>query len=131
MSTMAAELERQLGDSTYRQLDFEERLALLVDAEWSHRQSNKLNRLIRGARFSAPSATIEGIEYHDDRKLDKAQILRFATCAYIDEGHLVLLFARGSQAHTRPKRKAIFAQNFLRLRISKSRLVATSTLAEG
>lgn len=38
-----------------------------------------------------PSATVEGIEYYEDRKLDKAQILRFATCKYIDEGHHIIL----------------------------------------
>ena len=58
---------------------------MLVSAEWNRRQSNKLNRFIRNARFAVPSATVEGIEYHEDRKLDKAQMLRFATCQYIDE----------------------------------------------
>ena len=33
----------------------------------------------------------KGIEYHEDRKLDKAQMLRFATCQYIDEGHHIIL----------------------------------------
>ena len=33
---MAAELERQLSDSeAFRELSFDERLALLVDAEWN------------------------------------------------------------------------------------------------
>ena len=30
------------------------------------------------ARFAAPGAVIEDIEYHADRHLDRAQILRFA-----------------------------------------------------
>jgi DNA replication protein DnaC len=91
MSAMAAELERQLNDTAYKQLEFEERLGLLVDAEWNQRQSNKLERFIRGAHFSVSNATIEGIEYYEDRKLDKAQILRFATCKYLDEGHHIIL----------------------------------------
>ena len=42
---MAAELERQMQDpSIYAHMGFEERLALLVDAEWHSRQSNKLIR---------------------------------------------------------------------------------------
>ena len=57
----------------------------------TRRQSNKLNRFIRNAHFAIPSATVEGIEYHEDRKLDKAQMLRFATCKYIDEGHHIIL----------------------------------------
>lgn len=92
LSAMAAEFERQIGDSTaYSHLGFEERLGLLVDAEWNRRQSSKLDRYVRNAQFSAPSATIEGIEYYEDRKLDKSQILRFATCKYIEDGHHIIL----------------------------------------
>ena len=91
MTAMAAEFANQLKDPTFNELGFEERLGLLVNAEWNRRQSNKLNRFIRNARFAVPSATVEGIEYHEDRKLDKAQMLRFATCQYIDEGHHIIL----------------------------------------
>lgn len=92
LSAMAKELEIQLEDSTaYASLGFEERLGLLVDAEWNRRQSNKLTRLINTAHFATPNASIEGIEYHEDRRLDKATILRFATCKYIDEKHHIIL----------------------------------------
>ena len=91
LTAMAAEFANQLKDPTFNELGFEERLGLLVNAEWNRRQSNKLNRFIRNARFAVPSATVEGIEYHEDRKLDKAQMLRFATCQYIDEGHHIIL----------------------------------------
>ena len=91
-TAMAAELERQLCDpGSYSQLGFEERLSLLVDAEWNRRQQNKLLRGLHTAHFAAPGTTIEEIEYHEDRRLDKAQILRFATCRYIDEGHHIIL----------------------------------------
>ena len=44
-SGMATELERQLADSeAYRELAFEDRLAMLVDAEWNRRQVNKYAR---------------------------------------------------------------------------------------
>lgn len=91
-SAMAAEFERQLGDSAaYNHLGFEERFALMVDAEWNRRQQNRLARCIREAHFAAPGAMIEDIEYHEDRRLDKTQILRFATCKYIEEGHHIIL----------------------------------------
>ena len=98
MNAFATELERQLEDSgSYSQLGFEERLGLLVDSEWTRRQSNKLNRYIRNAHFSAPSATMEGIEYIEDRHLDKAKMLRFAACSYIDDGrHIILKGASGN-----------------------------------
>lgn len=89
---MVTELEHQLEDaSTYGTLGFEDRLGLLVDAEWNRRQANKLARYIKASHFSAPNATIEGIEYYEDRKLDKAEILRFATCKYIEDGHHIIL----------------------------------------
>lgn len=98
MNSFASELERQMEDKdSYSHLGFEERLALLVDSEWNRRQDNKLTRFIRNARFSAPSATIEGIEYIEDRHLDKAKMLRFATCQYINDGrHIILKGASGN-----------------------------------
>ncbi len=98
MNAFASELERQIKDNdSYKQLGFEERLALLVDSEWNRRQSNKLDRYIRNARFSNASATMEGIEYIEDRHLDKGKMLRFATCGYVDEGrHIILKGASGN-----------------------------------
>ena len=74
MTAMAAEFANQLKDPTFNELGFEERLGLLVNAEWNRRQSNKLDRFIRNAHFAVPSATVEGIEYHEDRKLGKTYI---------------------------------------------------------
>jgi len=92
MGAMAQALEEQLLDQeTYGQLGFEDRLGLLVDAEWSKRQSNKLNRYIKNAQFANPEACVEGIEYHPDRKLDKAQMMRLSTCKFIEQGHHLIL----------------------------------------
>ncbi len=91
MSAMAQEFEGQLSEPAFKELGFEERFGLLVNAEWNRRQNNKLNRYIRDAQFSAPSACVEEIEYHEDRKLDKAQMLRFSTCNYLEEGHHIIL----------------------------------------
>lgn len=91
-SAMADELERQLADpSTYNTLGFEERIALITDAEWNRRQANKLQKYLRQASLAIPSACIEDVEYLPDRKLDKAQILRFATCKYVTENHHIIL----------------------------------------
>lgn len=92
LTAMADEYENQLKDAaSYNQLGFEERIGLIVDAEWNRRQRNKLQKCIRDAGFSDPHASIEGIEYYPDRHLDKAQMLRLATCKYIDDNHHVVL----------------------------------------
>ena len=91
-SSMAKEFESQLGNpGTYAQMGFEDRFGLLVDAEWNRRQANKLVRRIRDAHLDIPSATIDTVEYYADRKLDKAEITRYATCQYIDEEHHIII----------------------------------------
>ncbi len=101
MNSMAAELERQLADAdSYKILGFEDRLSLVVDAEWNRRQNNKFVRYIRNAHFSDANATIEGIEYIEDRHLDKGKMLRFATCNYIDQGHHIILMGASGNGKT-------------------------------
>ncbi len=91
LRTMVSELELQLTDNSYRELGFEERLSLIVTAEWNRRQTNKIERFVHNAHFSISSATVEEIEYYEDRHLDKAQMIRFSTCKYIEEGHHIIL----------------------------------------
>ena len=68
LTAMANELQHQTEDpATYVALGFEDRLSLLTDAEWDRRQANKLVRYIKNTTFSTPSASIEGIEYHDNQ----------------------------------------------------------------
>ena len=97
LSAMAEAYRQQLSDPAIATLEFEERFGLLVDAEWSRRKSNRLNKLIRKADLQHSSAAIENIEYHADRKLDNGQIARLAGCAYITEKHnIIILGASGS-----------------------------------
>ena len=95
---MASELERQLADSEFfRELSFEDRLALLVDAEWNRRQKNKYQRCLHNARLSIPNATVEGIEYYEDRKLSRKDFTLLSTCKYIeDEHHIIFKGASGN-----------------------------------
>lgn len=89
---MARELESQLEEpQRYKGLSFEDRLTLLVDAESVSRRKNTINRRIREAKLSESTASIEAIEYHEDRKLSKGLITKLATCAYIQENHHIIL----------------------------------------
>jgi DNA replication protein DnaC len=68
-----------------------------VDAEWTTRKNNRLKRLIYRADFPISGACVEDIEYRADRKLDREQILQFATCTYISEKHnIIILGATGA-----------------------------------
>ena len=97
LSVMAAKFREQCSDPKFAELAFEERLGIIVDAEWTSRKNNRLTRLIRNAGYEIPGASVEDIEYHDDRKLDSAQITRLSSCAYIQEGHnIIILGATGN-----------------------------------
>jgi DNA replication protein DnaC len=97
LTSMAESYHQQLQDSSFNELTFEERFGLMVDAEWSRRKNNRLSRLIRKADMNFGNAAIENIEYHLDRKLDKAQITRLSTCTYIADKHnIIILGASGA-----------------------------------
>ncbi|WP_017382206.1 IS21-like element helper ATPase IstB [Paenisporosarcina sp. TG-14] len=91
LSAMAEQFHEQLRNTDFNDMSFEDRLALMVDVEWSRRKNNKLERIIRGANFRNQQACIEDIEYHADRQLDKTQILRLASCTYIQDKHNLII----------------------------------------
>lgn len=91
MGVMASAFSSQLDDRAMGEMSFEERVGLMVDAEWTARRNNRLTRLIRKACFSDPDACLEDIEYHPDRELDKALILRLGTCNFVEEHHNVII----------------------------------------
>lgn len=91
LSGMAEAYQEQARNKDFQKMSFEDRFSLLVDLEHSRRKSNKLQRLIKTATFLNPSASIEDIEYHEDRKLDKDLILKLASGAYILDSHNIIL----------------------------------------
>ena len=97
-AAMASAFENHCADAaTDQDLSFEDRFGMLVDREWEIRKNSKLQKLIRNAEFRYPNASVEAIEYHPDRKLDKGQMLEFSTCRYItDDHHIILKGASGN-----------------------------------
>ena len=100
LSVMAQKFKDQMSDNALTNLSFEDRIGLIVDAEWAVRKSNRMNRLIKNANFSITEANIEDIDYRLSRKLDKAQIIRLSTCNYILESHNILIFGASGAGKT-------------------------------
>lgn len=91
LNGMAEAYEEQVAKRDFQKMDFDERFSLLVDLEYSRRKSNKLQRLIKAASFLDSNACIEDIEYHADRRLNKEQVLKLASGAYLLDGHNIIL----------------------------------------
>lgn len=100
MGAMAELYQQQGKNKEYNSMDFDDRFNLLVDYEYDRRKTNKLERLIKQATFNEPTAAIEDIEYHPDRKLDKNLILELATGNYIQNHHNIILMGASGNGKT-------------------------------
>jgi len=84
LSGMLDGLREQMENSQYKKLSFEERFGLLLDREWDLRQTRKLQRRMRMARFRE-QAVMEDLEISAKRGLDRKQVLYLAEGQWIHE----------------------------------------------
>jgi DNA replication protein DnaC len=91
LEAMADAYVSQQHDSGLASLGFDERLAMLVDAEHLCRDNRALARRLKEAKLRISDASLEGIEYAARRDLDRATIRRLATSQWIAEHHHVLI----------------------------------------
>lgn len=97
LRAMEQEYRRQTELSANASLSFDERLSMLVDAEWLAKANNRLQRLLREANLRDPSANLENISYDSKRNLDRPTIARLADCTWIKESkNLIITGATGT-----------------------------------
>ena len=75
----------QQKDPEMVKLSFDERLGMLVDAEWLHRENARLERCFKEAKLRISSACVEDIDYAGKRELDKSVVRQLATCRWVAE----------------------------------------------
>jgi len=91
LNALAAAWTEQQRNPESSSLCFDERLALLVDAEWLDRQNKRLARALREAKLRLPNACIEDVDYPARRQLDRARVRELASCAWVAQHHNVVL----------------------------------------
>lgn len=89
LTGMVAALADQVATPEIDELDFEERLGLLVDREITERENRRLSSRLRRARLRH-TAALEDIDYRNPRGLDKGLIQSLAACQWAKE-HLNIL----------------------------------------
>lgn len=87
---MADALEEQRTTPAAHGLDFEERLALLVQRERTCRDNRRLERLLKQAKLRF-TAAMEDVDLRASRGLDRALLTRLAGCDWILTGHNLLI----------------------------------------
>lgn len=91
LPAFAEAFQRQLGNPEFTELSFEDRVGLLVDAEWTHREQRKLRRRLQHANLRR-QASLEDIDWLSPRRgLDKALVHSLGTCAWIAQHRNLLL----------------------------------------
>ena len=91
LDTFAAAWLEQQQNPDLQTLAFDERLGLLVDAQWMHRENKRLDRALKEARLKITGACIEDIDYAPQRDLEKAVIRQLASCRWIEEHQTVVV----------------------------------------
>jgi len=87
---MAQTLKEQLTKTEVMALPFEERLAMLVDAQWLWRENRSISTRLRGARLKQP-ASMEDINYRHPRQLDRSLMRSLASCDWVRQRHNVTI----------------------------------------
>jgi len=88
---LARAWQAQHEDPSIDDLGFDERLALLVDAEWTDRQNKRLTRLLREAKLRISGACLEDVEYAKERKMERALMRQLTTGKWIEAHQNVVI----------------------------------------
>ena len=96
LHAMKLEYQRQLELPAMNDLDFDERFAMIVNAQYTARKNAKVQRLIKVACLREPTANLANIDYDPVRKIQKADIARLSSCEWITTGaNLIITGATG------------------------------------
>jgi DNA replication protein DnaC len=87
---MAQALDEQRRQPDISQLEFEERLALLVERQWLWRENRALAARLHYAQLKI-SATLEDIDYRHPRGLKRAQIDQLRASEWVRQHHNCLI----------------------------------------
>ena len=91
LNGMALALCEQMTNPAAQQLAFEERIALLLEREVTHRENGRMGRLWKACQPKERGAVIEDIDYRGRGGLDRAQLASLASCEWIRQSQSLLI----------------------------------------
>jgi DNA replication protein DnaC len=90
LNGMADALKELIQQPHTQDLSFEERVALIVDRQWTWKEDRRLKRLLQIARLKINACT-EDIDFKTPRGLDKSVILHLAQCEWITNTQNIII----------------------------------------
>ncbi len=91
LEALLAAWQTQQADPKIQELGFDERLGMLVDAEWLARENRRLKRALAEAKLKLGQACLENLEYSPKRQIDRPLMRQLATCRWVADHHQVLV----------------------------------------
>lgn len=80
---MVQALEEQRQQSQILDLDFEERLGLLVERQWLWKENRGLALRLKNAQFKISNASLEDLDYRPSRGLKRGQIDQLRASSWV------------------------------------------------
>jgi DNA replication protein DnaC len=90
LNGMSKGYQEQLSSTVSHGLSFDDRFGMLVDQEQTHRENQRLTRLLKAAKLRE-NACMEDIDYAHSRGLDKAQIASLNHTDWIQRGFNLII----------------------------------------
>jgi DNA replication protein DnaC len=94
LNTMAQSFRALLSQAPGDQLSFSERVAMMVDREWTDKENKRLSRLTRSARLYVSEASLENTWCDPGRGIDKPTIRELATGNWIRNKQNVIVVGK-------------------------------------
>lgn len=87
---MARAFQTSIENEATAKMTPDEFVSFLVESEWDERNSQRIDRTIRNARFRY-KASMEQLHFDMERNLDKNQIKRLAECTFIKKTENIII----------------------------------------
>jgi len=91
LPAMAAEYLRQSETPSMDALSFDERVGMMIDAEWLSKENSRIQKLTKDAKLRYPTACFADIDYRPSRKIDRAYIARLSNFSWVKEAKNLFL----------------------------------------
>ena len=91
LHAFASAWEEQQKQPDALTMSFDERLGLLVDAEWLARENARIARNQREAKLRISQATLEDVDFSAKRELDKAVVRQLGQCRWVNDKQNVIV----------------------------------------
>lgn len=93
LTGMVSALRQQADMTELQSLTFEDRLGLLIDAEFSERETTQLTKRLKAAKLRQ-AACLEDLDFKPGRGLDKLLIGQLADCDWIKKSISIMIIGR-------------------------------------